>query len=277
MRLIFNIICLFLFSIITIYLLYQEYKIYQIKKVLIKDEKENFNMESGVSPRVLKLLRDTFLVVIPAGISYHSVYKNEAGQIKTKIDTVYNKVVKISEENDSDKEQAREYLSNVNEEIYQIGSRNTQIKILKEKQAYLEGLQTKKGEGKTLTSEEETSVKELSTAKSEIANCENLKNQSIEKMEYLRDTINRASAGCFYITDFNLQEFLDSLSTVELLAFSGLLLNGLIINYTITIILILYGEYLIKRFDLEVKYPKLAKFIVIRRKLQNYYLKLCFA
>ena len=258
-------------------MLYQEYKIYQIKKVLIKDEKENFNMESGVSPRVLKLLRDTFLVVIPAGISYHSVYKNEAGQIQTKLDTVYNKVVKISEEKDSDKEEAREYLSNINEEIYQIGSRNTQIKILKEKQAYLEGLQTKKGEGKTLTSEEETSVKELSTVKSEIANYENLKNQSIEKMEYLRDTINRASAGCFYMTDFNLQEFLDSLSTVELLAFSGLLLNGLIVNYTITIILILYGEYLIKRFDLEVKYPKLAKFIVIRRKLQNYYLKLCFA
>ena len=58
------------------------------------------------------------------------------------------------------------------------------------------------------------------------------------------------------------------------MAFSGLLLNSLIKSYTVSIIL--YGDYLIKRFDLENKYPKLAKFIKIRRLLQNYYLKVCF-
>ena len=34
--------------------------------------------------------------------------------------------------------------------------------------------------------------------------------------------------------------------------------------------------YLIKKFDLENKYPKIAKFIQLRRKLQNFYLKICF-
>ena len=61
-----------------------------------------------------------------------------------------------------------------------------------------------------------------------------------------------------------------------MLAFSGLLLNGLALNYVFNIILVLYGDYLIKRFDLENKFPKLAKFIQLRRKLQTYYLKLCF-
>ena len=54
-------------------------------------------------------------------------------------------------------------------------------------------------------------------------------------------------------------------------------LNGLALNYVFNIILVLYGDYLIKRFDLENKYPKLAKFIQLRRKLQNFYLKVCFA
>ena len=58
------------------------------------------------------------------------------------------------------------------------------------------------------------------------------------------------------------------------MAFSGLLLNSLILSYTINIIFILYGDYLIKNFNLESRYPKLSKFIQLRRKLQSYYLKL---
>ena len=64
------------------------------------------------------------------------------------------------------------------------------------------------------------------------------------------------------------------LNDEELLAAGSLLLNGLILSHTISIILILYGDHLIKRFNLEVKYPKLAKIIQLRRKLQEYYLKI---
>ena len=78
------------------------------------------------------------------------------------------------------------------------------------------------------------------------------------------------------LNSFDLQSFVDSLKKEELLAFSGLLLNSLVLSYVVSIILVLYGDYLIKRFDLEHKYPKLAKFIEVRRKLQNYYLKICF-
>ena len=65
-------------------------------------------------------------------------------------------------------------------------------------------------------------------------------------------------------------------SDEEKLAFCGLLFNNLILSYTITIIVILYGDYLIRRFDLVNKYPKIAKFIQMRQKLQQYYLKISF-
>ena len=69
---------------------------------------------------------------------------------------------------------------------------------------------------------------------------------------------------------------MEGLSDEEKLALCGLLFNNLILSYTISIIVILYGDYLIRRFDLVNKYPKIAKFIEMRKKLQQYYLKISF-
>nr|YP_009493178.1 hypothetical protein [Ganoderma calidophilum]AWJ63973.1 hypothetical protein [Ganoderma calidophilum] len=76
------------------------------------------------------------------------------------------------------------------------------------------------------------------------------------------------------VIDFDLQSFLNSLSTEELLAFAGILLNSLVLSHTISIILTLYGDYLINKFNLEDRYPRLAKLINLRRTLQAYYLKI---
>lgn len=89
-------------------------------------------------------------------------------------------------------------------------------------------------------------------------------------LEEINKTLNQNRIFSF---DFNYQDFINSLDPIEMLAFSGLLLNSLVLNSTISIILILYGEYLIKRFNLENRFPKIAKFIQIRSKLQNFFLK----
>lgn len=73
--------------------------------------------------------------------------------------------------------------------------------------------------------------------------------------------------------NFNFQEFLSSLSRLELFAFITLCFNALILNAIISIVFIFYGDILIKYFNLEVRFPKLAKFISFRRKLNNYALK----
>ena len=70
-----------------------------------------------------------------------------------------------------------------------------------------------------------------------------------------------------------LQEWLETLSGIELLAFIIFCFNGLILNALVSIVFILYGDFLIRYFKLEEKYPKLAKFIQIRRKLQNFSIK----
>lgn len=77
----------------------------------------------------------------------------------------------------------------------------------------------------------------------------------------------------FMSFNFNLNEFLNSLTRLELFAFISLCFNSVILNALISIVFIWYGEFLIKYFKLETRYPKLAKFIDFRRKLQQYSLK----
>ena len=74
------------------------------------------------------------------------------------------------------------------------------------------------------------------------------------------------------ITDvnFNLQEFLNSLTILELFAFISLCFNFVILSALLSIIFILYGDFLIKHFNLETKYPKLANFINFRKKITKY-------
>ena len=51
-----------------------------------------------------------------------------------------------------------------------------------------------------------------------------------------------------------------------------LIFSGVIFSGCINIISIYFGEYLITKYKIDERYPKLAKFIQLRRKLQKYYL-----
>ena len=69
-----------------------------------------------------------------------------------------------------------------------------------------------------------------------------------------------------------LVEVYESYNTLGKFCISILLFNYLIFSAITSIVFIFFGDYLIKRFNLEVKYPKLAKIIALRRKFQRYYL-----
>jgi hypothetical protein len=74
----------------------------------------------------------------------------------------------------------------------------------------------------------------------------------------------------------NYKSFLSTLNVEQLNAivnFWGLIF---LVACLISIAAIFYGDYLIKYFNLEVKYPRLAKFIQLRRKFQLFYLNLNF-
>jgi hypothetical protein len=62
-------------------------------------------------------------------------------------------------------------------------------------------------------------------------------------------------------------EKLDSLGKLSVTLLLG---NSLLVSSLSSIIFVLYGDYLIEKYQLEVKFPKLAKIISYRRKAQKY-------
>jgi Ca2+/Na+ antiporter len=65
---------------------------------------------------------------------------------------------------------------------------------------------------------------------------------------------------------------IDGFNYEQNLAMSNILGSMVIIFSLFSIISIFYGEKLIIFFDLENRFPKISKFIQIRRKFQQYYL-----
>lgn len=70
-----------------------------------------------------------------------------------------------------------------------------------------------------------------------------------------------------------LDENSEGFTIIKDLCLSLLILNGVIFSCIITIIFSFFGEFLIKRFSLETRFPKIAKIISLRKKFQSYYLK----
>jgi len=69
----------------------------------------------------------------------------------------------------------------------------------------------------------------------------------------------------------------EGLNGIKKIAVSLILSKSVVLSALISIIFIFYGNILIEKYDLENKYPKLAKFIQLRQKFQKYYFKYyCF-
>ncbi len=74
---------------------------------------------------------------------------------------------------------------------------------------------------------------------------------------------------------FGLEELLnkfESLDGISKLAFSLAFNSSVILGCLFSIILNLYGNYLLDRFKLEERFPKIARIINYRRKLSKYYI-----
>ena len=67
---------------------------------------------------------------------------------------------------------------------------------------------------------------------------------------------------------------LDKYDGLGKLCISLIVLNYLVISNCISILFIIYGNYLITKFNIEVKFPKFYKILALRIKYQKYYLVL---
>ena len=73
-----------------------------------------------------------------------------------------------------------------------------------------------------------------------------------------------------------MNNYISSLTPLEALSVLHICGSIVILFSLFFILMIFYGELLIQNFSLEDKYPKLAKFIKLRRNFQQYYLILEF-
>jgi len=67
-------------------------------------------------------------------------------------------------------------------------------------------------------------------------------------------------------------DWLESLSIIKKLALGFLIFKSVLISSLISIFVVFYGEWLLNKFNMETKYPALAKVIKYRRLFSRYYL-----
>ena len=97
-------------------------------------------------------------------------------------------------------------------------------------------------------------------------------NQNIDTNVDLSNIQENNILGPLYDFIDSYQKMLSTLSTEQL----GCLSNGigfiLVFSAFTSIVTILFGEYIINKLQLETKYPKLARFIQIRQKINKYFI-----
>jgi len=93
-------------------------------------------------------------------------------------------------------------------------------------------------------------------------------------VNYLKEFENEMNKKNFLPENFNFSDLYKNLTNDQLGGIGLLMFSQVLIGSAISIIFVFFGEYLIQRYNLENKYPKLAKFIQLRRKFQRYYLLL---
>lgn len=229
------------------------------KEVSLHSKKvtENYNLVPNKHKRVLKETED-----VPEMVSSQFSSFNEMEIITEgihKYESIMNKLLKREEVKAEDINYIQNFNVNENKErlkeLVRIHDK-IQERITEEIARY-ERLREE------ISQLEDAEVESADSNRPQISNSEN--NDSIVKSSFiLNDMYSK------------FKDFISSLSVEEILAFSGLLLNGLILSHTISILLNLYGDYLINRFNLESRYPKLERFILLKRKFSNYNLKISF-
>lgn len=96
---------------------------------------------------------------------------------------------------------------------------------------------------------------------------------SIKKVEKIINKYISNDGTNKFLPDFNvLYEYLDTLSLLQVSAFLHIIIFLILILTLVNIVASLFGNEIIKFFNLENKYPKLDKFFKLRAQFQKYYL-----
>nr|AQU12787.1 helix-rich mycoplasma protein [Thelephora ganbajun] len=195
-----------------------------------------------------------------------SVLEEQINKHETKYQELNNKYTSLLENNLNKLETEREIIEESNNlkkdvEVLEQKLRNS-VEIKRE-------LQTKYSESSGDTSINEK-IQEVVNTDEEIHNMyESVNNKFDSFINKINTLLNNSDNKSQYFD--SLQSFFDGLNYEQNLAIVHISGSMFILFSLISIISIFYGEKLIIFFDLENRFPKIAKFIQIRRKFQQYY------
>ena len=193
--------------------------------------------------------------------------ENNINKQETKYEELNNKYASLLENNVSKLETEREILeesNNLRKEVEVLDHKlRSSLEIRKE-------LQHKYSEnsGDSLKNEK---IQEVENTKVEIHKKYESVNTKFDSFINKVNTLLNNSGNKSQYLD-SLQSIIDGFNYEQNLAMSNITGSMFILFSIISILSIIFGDKLIIFFDLENRFPKLAKFIQIRRKFQQYYL-----
>ena len=196
-----------------------------------------------------------------------SVLESQINQQETKYEELNNKYTSLLENNLNKLENQLEIIEESNNlrkdvEVLEQKLRNS-VEIKRELQnKYSENMEDPAINDK---------IQEVISTGEEIQNMyESVNNKFDSFINKINTLLNNSNNKSQYFD--SLQSFFDGLNYEQNLAVVHISGSMFILFGLISIISIIYGEKLIIFFDLENRFPKIAKFIQIRRKFQQYYL-----
>jgi len=195
-----------------------------------------------------------------------SVLESEINKQEAKYSELNNKYTSLLEKNLNKLENEREIIEESNKlkqdvEVLELKLRNS-VEIKRELQA-----KYSENSGDTAITEK---IQEIISTGEEIQNMyESVNNKFDSFINKINTLLNNSNNKSQYFD--SLQSFFEGLNYEQNLAIVHISGSMFIFFCLISIISIFYGEKLIIFFDLENRFPKIAKFIKIRRKFQQYY------
>ena len=145
---------------------------------------------------------------------------------------------------------------------------NQEISTVKNK---INDLNNKLNDGNLTSSENAENINLMKTYYSnELEKLAKVKDTYVKEIQ---DSINKADISSF-LSDFikNYQSFVDQLSLDQLVALFNIIGFGMLLSTLFSISTLLIGDYLIDKLQLEIKYPKISKYIKLKQRLNKHYL-----
>lgn len=109
----------------------------------------------------------------------------------------------------------------------------------------------------------------------ELTKLEELKNKHVNELQEIIDNAIKKSDLFDWVTDFieKYQNFLNNISLDQKVALFNIICDIMILMALTSISILLIGNFIIKNYNLETKYPWLYKYIKIRENLNKYFLR----